>query len=176
MGSQPVSSKQPNQPERLKFVSPQVLIERGEEIHRLIEHRAYEILERRGRAHGSDVSDWLWAESGGFTGGARPPSCGGTGKALLKAEMPGNFTASELELSIEPRRLMVSGERKVDAIYGAPEGSHIQKMPERIFRVHELPVEIDPSRTTATLQDDTLEVVMPKAMAVTGSIRHEQIL
>jgi HSP20 family molecular chaperone IbpA len=33
---------------------------------------------------------------------------------------------------------------------------------QRILRVHELPVDVDPSRATATLKDEALEVVMPK--------------
>lgn len=172
MSSQPVSSRPLSQPEPLKFVPPQVLIERGREIHRLIERRAYEIFEQRGRAHGSEISDWLWAEAEVLYPcrhrlTERPEAL------VLMAEMPGNFTADQLELSVEPWRFMVSGERKVNAIYGAPEGSHLQKMPERIFRVHALPVEIDPSRARATLQGDILEVVMPKAATAPGSARHE---
>lgn len=175
MSSQPLSRKQASLPETLKFVPAQVLIERGKEIHDLIARRAYEIFERHQHAHGSDVSDWLWAESELLF------PCRHDLKELpealvLKAEMPGNFTAAELELSIEPHRLMVSGERKVDAICGDAEGSHHQTMPERIFRVHELPAEVDPSTTTATLQGDMLEVVMPKAAAIDRSVRRKPSL
>lgn len=172
MASERVAPNVSGRPEAVKLVPAQVLTERGKEIHDLIARRAYEIFERRGRVHGSAISDWLLAESEMLY------PCRHDLKELpeglvLEAEMPGSFTAAELELSVEPRRLMVSGEREVKAIYGAPEGSHTQTMPERIFRVHELPFEIDPSRTTASLRGDILEVVMPKAAAADRSARQE---
>lgn len=104
----------------------------------MIARRAYELFERRGRAPGFDVDDWRWAESEVLYP-CRHDLKDLPDAILLKAELPGSFTADELEVSIEPRRLMVSGERKVDAIYGDPKGSHAHKMPERIYRVHEVP-------------------------------------
>jgi HSP20 family molecular chaperone IbpA len=59
----------------------------------------------------------------------------------------------------------VSGERQVGALHGDSEGIHLQKEAQRILRVHDLPVDVDPSKTTATLKDEVLEVVMPKAGA-----------
>src|SRR5579875_2187290 len=144
MSPQPLNSSQSGASQKLKFVPAGVLIERRREIDDLIARRAYEIFERRGAVHGHELEDLPEA-------------------LVLKAEMPGDFTADELELSIEPRRLMVSGNRIVDAIYGDQRGGHFERIPERIFHVHELPVEIDPSRTTAALQAGTLEVIMPKA-------------
>lgn len=170
MASERVAPSASGNPETVKPVPAQVLIERGKEIHDLIARRAYEIFERRGRVHGSAISDWLLAESEMLY------PCRHDLKELpeglvLRAEMPGSFTTTELELSVEPRRLMVSGKKIVDAIYGDQQGGHLRRLPERIFRVHELPIEIDPSRTTATLRGDFLEVVMPKTAAAGRSVR-----
>jgi HSP20 family molecular chaperone IbpA len=162
MSPQPLNSSQSGASQKLKFVPAGVLIERRREIDDLIARRAYEIFERRGAVHGHDLDDWLWAESEVLYP-CRHELEDLPEALVLKAEMPGDFTADELELSIEPRRLMVSGNRIVDAIYGDQRGGHFERIPERIFHVHELPVEIDPSRTTAALQAGTLEVIMPKA-------------
>ncbi len=172
MSSQPLSRSPSSTPAALKFVPAQVLIKRGKEIHELISRRAYDLFERRGHAPGFDMDDWRWAESE-LLYACRHDLKDLPHAIVLKAEMPGSFTAAELELSVEPHRLMVSGERKVDAIYGDPQGSHFQTMTERIFRIHELPAEIDPSRAIATLRDNVLEVVMPKVAAADRSARLE---
>jgi HSP20 family molecular chaperone IbpA len=149
------------QEETVILASAEVLMERAKEIHELIERRAYEIFEQRGRAHGSHLSDWLRAESE-LLFPCRHELKDVRDALVLKAEMPGNFTAAELELSVEPHRLIVSGERKVEAIIGSPAEIRFKTIPQRIFRAHELPIEIDPSRTIATLRGSVLEVVMPK--------------
>lgn len=172
MASERVAPNPSGNQETVKLVPVQVLIERGKELHDLIERRAYEIFERRGRVHGSDTSDWLLAESE-LLYPCRHELKELPNALVLKAEMPGSFTAAELELSVEPRRLMVSGERKVKVIYGDPEGNHSEAVLERIFRIHELPIEVDPSRTAATLRGNVLEVVMPKTVAAGRSVRHE---
>lgn len=152
------------------FLAAQVLIERAQEIHDLIARRAYEIFERRGHMHGFDIADWLWAEAE-LLYPCRHELTELSGAFVLKAEVPGSFTRADIALSVEPHRLMVSGERKVDAICGDSEGTHIEAVPERIFRIHELPGEIDPSRTTAVLRGNMLEVIMPKAAAAHQPMR-----
>lgn len=151
-------------PTEVQFLVAQVLIERGKEIHDLIARRAYEIFERRGHIHGFDIADWLWAESE-LLYPCRHDLRELCDMFVLKGEVPGSFTRANIALSVEPHRLTVSGERKVDAICGDSEGTHIESVAERIFRIHELPGEIDPSRTTAVLRGNILEVVMPKAAA-----------
>ncbi len=157
--------------ETVKLVSAQILIKRGKAIHDLIARRAYAIFERCGRVHGSDVSDWVSAESEVLFP-CRHTLKDTPDRLVLVAEMPGSFTANELELSVEPHRLMVSAEKKIEAIYADERGGHFQIMPERIFRVHQLSAEVDPSRTTAALRGNILEVVMPKAAPNRVSARH----
>ncbi|MGH9359583.1 MAG: DUF2934 domain-containing protein [Terriglobia bacterium] len=173
MSAQPLSCDRSSAAAALKFVPAQILIERGKEIHGLIARRAYELFERRDRALGFDVDDWRWAESE-LLYSCRHDLKNLPGAIVLKAELPGSFTADELEVSIEPRRLMVSGEKKVDAIYGDPKGDHAQRMPERIYRVHELPLEVDPSKAAATLKGQVLEIVMPKVTRATQVLRQQK--
>jgi hypothetical protein len=56
---------------------------------------------------------------------------------------------------------MLSGEIVLDVIHGGDAPAHVEKRAQRIFGVEELPVDVDPSRATATRKGDTLEIVMP---------------
>lgn len=84
---------------------------------------------------------------------------------ILDVEMPGLFSPEQLKISIEPLRLMVSGETELNVLCGDSERTHTERKLRRIFRVHDLPIDIDPSRKTATLKDEVLEIVMPKVAA-----------
>jgi HSP20 family molecular chaperone IbpA len=47
----------------------------------------------------------------------------------------------------------------------------MEKRAQRIFGVEELPVDVDPSRSTAKLKGDTLEIVMPRVAVDNKSSR-----
>src|SRR6185437_11345024 len=51
--------------------------------------------------------------------------------------------------------LIVSGEREVDVSYWDGAKTGMESRPQRIFRVHNLPVEVSPSTSTAILRYDT---------------------
>jgi HSP20 family protein len=109
------------------------------------------------------VDNWLQAESELLH--SRRHDLKDSGEAIfLCAEVPG-FAADQLKVSVEPRCLIVSGEREVEVLHGDSKGTHTRKEVQRILRVHDLPVDVDPSRTTATLKDEVLEVVMRKGAA-----------
>lgn len=157
----------------VKLVPASVLSGRMNEIHDLIANRAYELFETRGREGGGDVKDWLQAED------ELMHSCRHDVKEtaeafFLHAEMPGSFTADQLEVSVEPRRLMVSGEKEVSVTYTDGKTIQTEARPRRIFRVHDLPTEVDPSKAIATLKEDTLEVMMPKVTETVSPRRTAQ--
>jgi HSP20 family molecular chaperone IbpA len=58
---------------------------------------------------------------------------------------------------------MVSGEKEISVPYGDSEGTHTELRSQQIFRVHDLPVDVDPSKATATLKGAMVEIVLPKA-------------
>ena len=149
----------------VKLVPAHVLSERLNEIHSLIASRAYELFEKRGRVDGGDVNDWRQAEDE-LIHGCRHDLKESGETFVLHAEMPGPFTADQLKVSVEPRRLIVSGEKEVIVTYTDGKTTGTEPRPRRIFRVHDLPVEVDPLRSTAVLKGDTLEVHMPKVTAV----------
>ncbi len=149
----------------IRFVTPDVLLDRQNQIQVMIERRAYELYEIWGRRQGHDLDDWIEAETETLRS-FRHDLKESAETIVYSAELPGAFAADQLSISIEPRRLSVSGEREQDVTCGGSEPAHIEKRTERIFQVEELPVDIDPSRTTASLHDQTLEIVMPKVAVV----------
>ncbi|MGH9738803.1 MAG: DUF2934 domain-containing protein [Candidatus Acidiferrales bacterium] len=147
----------------VKLVSPELLARRREEIDEMISLRAYELFEGRSYLHGHDVADWLQAERE-IVHSCRHDLRESAEAMILHAEMPSSFSADQLLVSVEPWRLTVSGEREIEVGYsdGAKAGTEVRS--RRIFRAHDLPVEVNPSAATAILRDSTLEVVMPKRL------------
>ena len=149
----------------VKIVPAHVLRERMNEIHSLIASRAYELFEERGRLDGGDVNDWHQAEDE-LVHWCRHEVKESAEAFVLHAEMPGPFTADQLMVSVEPDRLIVSGEKEVIVTYTDGKVTGTEPRPRRIFRVHTLPAEVDPLKSTAVLRGDTLEVHMPKVAAI----------
>lgn len=156
----------------VNLVPPAVLLSHIRELHNLIARRAYEIFESRGKEHGRHLHDWLQAESEVMYM-CRHDLRESDLALTVRAEIPGSFTPEQLKISVEPRRLMVSGEREVDVLRGEGSRTHSEKRPQRIFRAHDLPAEVDPAKTTATLWGDVLEIVMPKV--ATAAKRLEKV-
>jgi HSP20 family molecular chaperone IbpA len=146
---------------QVKLVGTDVSINRKNEIHDMIARRAYELFESRGHVHGYDINDWVDAELEVLQP-CRHELKDAAGAAIFLADLPGSFTADQISVSIEPRRLTISGEREVDVICGGDQPAHTEKKTQRIFLVEELPMEVDPSRTATKLDGETLEIVMPK--------------
>jgi HSP20 family molecular chaperone IbpA len=64
----------------------------------------------------------------------------------------GDFRPEDLEVDVEPLCLTIGGDHH-------PRPTDV---PHPVFRVLHLPVEIDPSKVTATLEGPVLHVVLPK--------------
>lgn len=149
----------------VKVIPAQVLANRFNDIHDMVARRAYELFESRGCVNGHDLDDWHQAEHE-LLFPCRHDLKDSAEGIILHAEMPNSFTAEQLKVGVEPRRVIVSGEREVSMLCGDGEGTHTEKRAQRVFRVHDLPVEVDPSRSTAVLRGDILDVQMPKVTAV----------
>jgi HSP20 family molecular chaperone IbpA len=145
---------------QVKLVGADVSVTRQNEIHDLIARRAYELFESYGHIHGRDINDWIEAESEVLRP-CRHELKEAAGALIFFADLPGSFTVDEISVSVDPRRLMISGERKIDVICGGNEPAHTEKKTQRIFLMEQLPVEVDPSRTATKLEGERLEIVMP---------------
>jgi HSP20 family molecular chaperone IbpA len=127
-----------------------------------IAKRAYEIFDHDGRVFGRDLEHWLRAESELF----HPLHfvIKESDRTLtIRAEVPG-FTAKDLEISVEARRVAISGKRqtKEERIKGT--AVYCEQCSDEILRVLDLPADVEPSKTTATLKDGILSLEIPKAL------------
>lgn len=160
MGQQ-LSVRESEAAEPVKVVPAPELSERLNRTRERIALRAYEIFERRGRADGQNLDDWLRAESELLH--RLPHTTAETKDAFVVfAELPGSWKADELVIGVEPNRLIVSGERKTQVTYSDRSGTHMEDRMQSILRVLDLTINIDTSRATANLSGRTLEIVIPK--------------
>jgi len=148
------------EPTQVKIVEPQTLLDRLNKLSEQISRRAYEIFESNGKMHGHDLEDWFKAESE-----IVPPlelRIKEEDDALtIDAETP-EFNAKELEVSLEPWRLTISGKKETKEEQKKGETiSQIQTTNE-LLRVIDLPSEIDSAKATATLKNGHLELKLPK--------------
>lgn len=132
------------------------------ELHDIISRRAFELFEKGGGIFGRDLEDWFTAESELL----HPVSISidETDEGLkVEAEVPG-FKAEELEVSVEPCRLTITGARKATK-EEKKKGKTLysEHSAERILRVVDLPVEVNTEAVSAVLKDGTLEFKMLKA-------------
>ncbi len=145
----------------MKHVRASVLVDRQAAIHEMIARRAYDLYESRGRTHGQDFDDWIQAENE-FILPCRHDLTESNEAVILVAETPRAYTANEVQISVEPRQLIVSGER---VVYSDGSKTRTGVHAQRLLLVRDLPAEVDPSRTTAVLEAGLLRVTMPKIAA-----------
>jgi HSP20 family protein len=139
------------------------LSDRLTEIYNCIARRAFEIFEDNGSIFGSDMENWLQAESELL----HPVHIDimDAGESLnVRAEVPG-FTTKDLEVSVEPECLTITGKRETKKEEREKEGKPVYSecCADEILRVIDLPVAVDTAKVTATLKDGVLELEMPKA-------------
>jgi HSP20 family protein len=139
------------------------MFDRMREMHDMISRRAFELFEKGGGFFGPDLDTWIRAESELL----HPVSISvkETDEGLkVEAEVPG-FKAEDLEVSIEPHRLTITGKREAEK-EEKKKGKTVysERSAERILRVVNLPVEVNTEKVTAVLKDGVLEFTMPKAV------------
>ena len=134
--------------------------ERMQEINDLIARRAYELFASRGFTDGHHFEDWHRAESEIL----RPIPLEVTEtetELAVRAEVPG-FDEKDLEVRVEPRRLIIAGKRQEASEKMKGKIVYTERHTNQIFRVLDLPTSIDPSDVKATLSDGVLEVMLSK--------------
>ena len=142
------------------FVEPERLVDRLMELHQQIAPRAYEFYDSRGREVGYELDDWLRAESELLC--PVPVEIRESDQQLKVRAEVSDFGVDELEVSIEPRRVLISGQKKQEK-----EGEQVctERRPNKVFRALDLPVEVDPVKVTGTLKDGVLNFRLPKVIA-----------
>jgi HSP20 family protein len=86
-----------------------------------------------------------------------------TGESIeVKAEVPG-FNEKELEVNVEGRRLTITGKRESSKEEKKSKTVYSETRSDNVFRVIDLPGDIETEKTTATLKNGMLQLTMPKA-------------
>jgi HSP20 family molecular chaperone IbpA len=148
-------------PEKQTLSAGHEIVNRIEEINELIRLRAFELFASKGFNHGQHFEDWHCAESEILH--PCPLDLAETEtEFLLRANVSG-FTENELEIHVEPRRIVINGRRQ-EAVEGT-EGKLVysERRANHIFRVLDLPASVELNEVKAVLSDGVLELTLSKA-------------
>ncbi|MGA8313010.1 MAG: Hsp20 family protein [Terriglobales bacterium] len=154
------TTPQRSEEKRVAITPVESLMDKISQASQAITRRAYEIFEANGRRFGRDLDDWFKAEMELL----HPVHVSITeteDDLELKAEVPG-FNEKEIEVSVEPSRLTITGkretrkEKKGKAVYS-------ELCSDQIMRIVDLPANVDTGKATATLKNGVLHLTLPKA-------------
>jgi HSP20 family protein len=143
-------------------------LERLEHLNDAISRRAFELYEKEGRVDGQDLRHWLEAERE-ILRSVDMKLEDADGEFIVLAELPG-FTASDIEVSVEPRRVIISGKRESKEEDKQPDAVYVEESLDEVFRTLDLPAEVNVLKVTATLKDGVLTVRLPKVAATKVSL------
>jgi HSP20 family protein len=126
-----------------------------------IARRAFEIFDNNGRWLGHELDDWFRAESE-LLHPVHLELAESDENLTVRAEVPG-FSAKEIEINVEPRRLTIAGKHQTQEESKKGKTIYSEWCANEILRVLELPAEVDSSKVSAILRDGVLNIEMPKA-------------
>jgi HSP20 family protein len=75
--------------------------------------------------------------------------------------MPG-INEKDIEIKVEPRRVYITGKREEKSEDKKRGETFYSERSNEVFRVVDLPAEIDPDKVKATLSKGELEITLPK--------------
>jgi HSP20 family molecular chaperone IbpA len=133
------------------------------ELYDAISRRAFELFEGDGRIIGRDLDHWFRAEAE-VLHPAHVQISESSDAITVAAEVPG-FSTNELQLSLEPSRLTISGKKQSSGEQKRGNVLYSEQCSNELLRSVELPVEVNVSRATATLSNGVLEFTAPKLAA-----------
>ena len=137
------------------------VVDQVEQIYDSIARRAFEIFNNNGRWLGHELEDWFRAESE-LLHPVHLEIAESDDNLTVRAEVPG-FSAKELEINVEPRKLTIAGKHKAQEESKRGKTIYSERCAEEILRVVDLPAEVDSSKVSAILKDGILNIELPKA-------------
>lgn len=140
---------------------PMDVNEQFDRIYEAISRRAFELFEGNGQWHGHELDDWLRAEAE-ILHPLHMDVKESDSDFMVRAEVPG-FNPKDIEIKVEPRRLSVAGRREFKEEKNGGRKIRSECCADQILRSVELPVDIDPTKVSATLRDGILTIDLPKA-------------
>jgi HSP20 family protein len=157
-------AKEPSPPQNLAK-KPETSLEHVQANFDDISRRAFEFFEHDGRISGRDLDHWFRAERELLHPVHIELTENDTAYAI-KAEVPG-FIENELEISVEPHRVVIAGKRETRTTE-EEEGKVIRSetSSEQVLRIVELPGPVETGKATATLlKNGILTLNLPKVPA-----------
>lgn len=134
---------------------------RVQQTYDAIARRAFEIFDTEGRLLGHEREHWFRAESE-LLHPVHLEVTESDDNLTVRAEVPG-FSTKELEINAEPRRLTIAGKHEAHEESKKGKTIYSETCSNEILRVVDLPVEVDSSKVSATLEDGILNIQLPKA-------------
>jgi HSP20 family protein len=145
----------------LRVVDPQSLFERMAQMHDEIARRAFAMFEHDGGVSGRDLENWFTAEEQ-LLHPVHVNISESDNAIRVQAEVPG-FEPKDIQISLEPTRLTISGKREENKEQQEKGKMLYQELcSSEMLRVIDLPAEIDAEKATATLKNGVLDLEMPK--------------
>jgi HSP20 family protein len=138
-------------------------MDRINKMSQAVTRRAYEIFEGNGRRFGHDLEDWFKAEMD-MLHPVHVNIAEAEDSLEVNAEVPG-FSEKEIDVSVEPRRLTITGKRETETRKEEKKSKTVYSefCLNQILRTVDLPASVDAEKTAATLKNGVLQLTMPKA-------------
>jgi HSP20 family molecular chaperone IbpA len=147
--------------QQVKSMSIYGVLEKIRDVNRSVARRAFELLQSSKREHGSDLNDWLHAESELIHAShVDVEDCDDV--VVVRAEVPG-FRSDELQFCVEPFRVTIVGVREISDHPIIRKMLYCDRCAEQVFRVINCPIELSSRDTTSSLKEGILELEIPKA-------------
>jgi HSP20 family molecular chaperone IbpA len=143
-------------PEKSHDTPEKLIVHKGPASAKLIELEAQ--FERINRTH----EKWVRSESGGVVDRGPVQIAESPEHFSVRAAVAG-FHPSELEVRLEPRRATIAGKKISGKRQSKGRGSQGENAAGDLFRIIELPVEVDTSKAVAILKNGVLELMLPKS-------------
>jgi HSP20 family protein len=134
--------------------------QRMQQVYDNLARRAYELFESRGCQHGHDLEDWFRAECE-LLNPTPVEISDADDQVIVRAVVPG-LSDKDIEVRVAPHRLIITGRREPIRDQEKRK-THSETSSYEVVRMLDLSQEIDPDEVTATVQNGTLEVLLPKA-------------
>ncbi len=142
--------------------NPADLQRKVQRVQLAISRRAHELFEARGQKHGHDQEDWFLAESE-LLCPASVSMSESEDRISVRANVAG-FDQTELEVSIEPSRISILGEKKTSGTKAKDRTiGRTSANPAQILEVVDLATEVMPERAVVELQGGVLKFELPTA-------------
>ena len=140
-----------------------------EDVERVIQLRAFELFERRGRSPGGDLDDWLQAEKELFF--IPPAEVNESAKAFRMTISAPGFNASDIDVIAMPRELLVEAkaERRLEPRRGNMTAGALEL--KTLYRRFDLASPIDTREVTARMDEGSLTIEAPKKLVQRMPVR-----